>query len=68
MLQWEHSAILLTLIKLLFVIKNFFGLFMSGRFTQVLLFSDQLMWYMCQDEPHRRHCVVVLDQDTFILA
>ena len=33
----EHSAILLTFIKLLFVIKEVVCLFLSGRFTQVLL-------------------------------
>ena len=38
MLQGEHSAILSTLIKLPFVIKTFFCLFLSGRFTQVLLY------------------------------
>ena len=38
MLQGEHSAILLTFIKLLFVIKILFCLFLSGRFTQVLLY------------------------------
>ena len=37
MLQGEHSAILLTIIKLQFVIKSFVYLFLSGRFTQVLL-------------------------------
>ena len=37
MLQGEHSAILLTLIKLLFVIKIFVLSILSGRFTQVLL-------------------------------
>ena len=40
MLQGEHSAILLTFIKLLFVIQlKIFVLFiLSGRFTQVLLY------------------------------
>ena len=38
MLKREHSAILSTFIKLPVVIKNFcFCLFLSGRFTQVLL-------------------------------
>ena len=36
MLQEEHSAILLTFIKLPFVIRSLFCLFLSGRFTQVL--------------------------------
>ena len=35
----EHSAILLTFIKLAFVIKIFVLSFLSGRFTQVLLYS-----------------------------
>ena len=39
MLQQEHSAILLTFIKLPFVIEALFCLFLSGRFTQVLLYS-----------------------------
>ena len=34
MLRWEHSAILLTFLKLPFV----FCLFLSGRFTQVLMY------------------------------
>ena len=38
----EHSAILLTCIKRYMVLKNFFALFWSGRFTQVLL---QLFFY-----------------------
>ena len=37
MLQGEHSAMLLTFIKLPVVIKILFCLFLSGRFTQVLL-------------------------------
>ena len=37
MLQGEHSAILLTFIKLAFVIKIFVLSILSGRFTQVLL-------------------------------
>ena len=36
MLQWEHSAILLTFIKLPFVIKIMICLFLSGHFTQAL--------------------------------
>ena len=45
MLQGEHSAILLTSIKLPFAIKIFVLSILSGRFTQVLLYSvdpDQL--------------------------
>ena len=37
-LQGEHSAILLAFIKLPFVIKIFVLSFLSGRFTQVLLY------------------------------
>ena len=35
----EHSAILLTFIILPFVIKILIGLYLSGRFTQVLLYK-----------------------------
>ena len=38
MLHGEHSAILLTCIKLLFVIKIFVMSFLSGCVTQVLLY------------------------------
>ena len=38
MLQWEHSAILSTIIKLLFVIKIFVLSFLSGCLRQVLLY------------------------------
>ena len=38
MLQREHSAILLTFIKLPVVIRPLLCLFLSGRFTQVLLY------------------------------
>ena len=38
MLPLEHSAILLTCIKQYSVLKPIFGLFESGRITQVLLF------------------------------
>ena len=38
MLQGEHSDILSTFIKLPFVIKIFVCLFVSGCFTQVLLY------------------------------
>ena len=37
--QWEISAILSTFVKLPFVIKIFFCLFLSGRYTQVLLYN-----------------------------
>ena len=40
MLQGEHSAILWTFIKLPFVIKILFCLFLRGHFTQVLLYSS----------------------------
>ena len=42
MLQGEHSAILSTFIKLQFVIKIFFYLFLSGRLRQVLLYTPIL--------------------------
>ena len=38
MLQNVNAVILLTFIKLLFVIKIFVCLFLSGHFTQVLLY------------------------------
>ena len=38
MLQWEHSAILSTFIKLPFLIKISVLSFLSGRFTQALLY------------------------------
>ena len=37
-IEGEHSAIILTFIKLQFVIKIMFCLFLSGRFTQALLY------------------------------
>ena len=44
MLQEEHSAIVLTFIKLPFVIKiSLFCLFLVGRFTQVLLYFNSLV-------------------------
>ena len=43
MLQGEHSAILLTFIKLPFVIKIIvLSIFESGRFTQVLLYLQHI--------------------------
>ena len=55
--------------------KSIFGLFESGLFTQVLQGAQWLSGRVldsrpkgCGFEPHRRHCVVVLEQDTFILA
>ena len=38
--QVEHSAILSTFIKLLFVMKIIVLLFLGGRFTQVLLYIE----------------------------
>ena len=46
--QKEHSAILSTLNKLPFVIKIFLCLFLSGRFTQVLL--SCLWWKIFRKE------------------
>ena len=40
MLQTEHFAILSTFIKLQVVIKTYVCLFLSGRFTQVLLYNS----------------------------
>ena len=40
MLEGEHSAILLTFIKLSFVIKVFILSIFSGSFTQVLLYME----------------------------
>ena len=42
MLQGEHSAILLTFIKLSFVIKFFVLSIFSGRFRQVLLYHQSI--------------------------
>ena len=42
MLHGEHSAILSTFIKLPFVFKILFCLFLSGHFRQVLLYNDYL--------------------------
>ena len=51
MLQWDHSAILSTFIKLhaLFVIKIFDLSFLSGRFSQVLLYSYTLIIFFKLD-------------------
>ena len=40
MLQGEHSAILLTFIKLSFIIEIFVLSILSGRFAQVLLYNE----------------------------
>ena len=62
MLQREHSATLLTFIKLPVVIKIFVGAqWLRGR---VLDSRPRDPGF----KPHRRHYVVVLEQDTFILA
>ena len=45
--QGEHPAILSTFIKLPFVVKIFFCLFLSGRFTQVLLYM-RIFQYISQ--------------------
>ena len=42
MLQWERSAILSTFIKLPFVKRIFFCLFLSGRLIQVLLYVNPM--------------------------
>ena len=41
--RMEHSAILLTFIKLRVVIKTLFCLFVSDRFTQVLLYIQVII-------------------------
>ena len=50
----EHSAILLTCIKRLLVLKTILGLFEIGRFTQVLLYSERLLciWCICAFNVH----------------
>ena len=71
----EHSAILLTFIKLALSLRSLFFLILSGHFTQVLLVAQWLSGRVLDSrprgrgfKPHRRPCVVVLEQDTFILA
>ena len=53
MLQGEHSAILLTCIKLPFVIKTFVLAFLSGRFTQGLLYNKIRF---SQEKAHMVYC------------
>ena len=49
----KYSAILLTFIKLPFVIKTFFFLFLSGRFTQVLLYiKDDFISFIHKKQPN----------------
>ena len=43
MFQKEHSAILATFMKLPVVIRHLFCLFLSGRFSQVLLYTNVLV-------------------------
>ena len=78
----EHSAILSTVIKLPFVIKIFvLSIFEWPLYTGFTVNVNKwkgAQWLNCKVldsgprgrgfEPHRRHCVVVLEQDTFILA
>ena len=47
MLPLEHSAILLTFVKLSFVIKTFVLSFLSGCFTQVLLYFSVIRDNKC---------------------
>ena len=76
MLQGKHSAILLTFIKLPFVIKIFvLSIFEWPFYTS---FTEGAQWLSgrvldsrqkgCGFEPLQRHCIVVFEQDTFILA
>ena len=81
MLQGEHFAILSTFIKLPFVL-NIFVLStlvaVLHMFYSTSLFIQGAQWpsgSVLDSRPsgrglerHRRHCVVVLEQDTFILA
>ena len=75
----EHSAILLTCIKGLSVLKTNFGHFFEWPLkTGFTVLTQGVQWLSgrvldlrprgCGFEPHCRHCVVVLEQDTFILA
>ena len=50
---------------------NFITLLESGCFRQVFLHTNNLFDSRLKGrgfEPHLRHCIVVLEQDTFILA
>ena len=51
MLHREHSAILSTFIKLPFVIKNFVLSIFSGRFAQVLLYSQYVYTSLHMTKP-----------------
>ena len=42
MLQGEHFAILLTFIKLPLSLRSLFYLFLSGSFTQILLYIESV--------------------------
>ena len=72
----EHSAIFSTFIKLPFVIKVFVLSIFEWPFTQILLVGAQWLSGKMLDlrltgrrfKPHRCQGVVVLKQDTFILA
>ena len=71
MLQ-AHPAMLLTFIKLPFVLK--FCLFLSGRFTQVLLFSDDTITsFLDSSSVHRTsgthtHCILSLFTHKLIIC
>ena len=56
MVQGGHSAILLTFIKLPLAIKILFCLFLTGHFTQVLLYS--LVNLQLDTEPFTSPCLV----------
>ena len=72
MLQGEHSAIFLTYNKLSFVI----NIFVLSIFEWPFKIGFRELSGRVLDsrpkgggfEPNRRHCIVVLEQDTFILA
>ena len=59
-LQWKHSAILSTFIKLQFAIKIFVLSILSGRLKQVLLY-----WYTCEELTIWRLSVDQSIQSTF---
>ena len=78
MLQGEHSAVLLTFIRLPFVIKLFVLSILVAVLHRFNCMSKGTQWLSGRVldsrprgrvfEPHGRHCIVVLEQDTFILA
>ena len=75
MLPLELSAILSTIIKLTLVVKTFVLSFFQWPFYTGYMGAQWLSGRVLNSSPkghrfehHRVHCVVVLEQDTFILA